>query len=163
MPLAAKFSQPRFHRTIWARAAAASSPSSTVRTHRWTGKFPNAWSVEDGILIGRGKNGSTDGWSELVHPRSDYKDFHLRTQARINASGWAGIRVRKQKDSLEGYKIWLSNDPERTGARTGRLDAVVEKMMAPITNPPDELRVPVDEWFTVDLIARGPELDPLHQ
>ena len=27
-----------------------------------------------------------------------------------------------------------------------------------ITNPPDDLRVPVDEWFTLDLVARGPEL-----
>ena len=31
----------------------------------WGGKFPDAWSVENGVLVGRGKRGSPDGWSEL--------------------------------------------------------------------------------------------------
>ena len=113
-PFTARFSDPQF-RAAWAVQGFVPLFNGKDLTG-WSGKFPNAWSVEDGILIGRGKNGSTDGWSELVHPRDDFKDFHLRAEARINASGWAGIRVRKQKDSLDGYKIWLSNDPEKTGA-----------------------------------------------
>jgi uncharacterized protein (TIGR03067 family) len=123
----------------------------------WSGKFPDAWSVENGVLIGRGKRGSSDSWSELIHARDDFRDFHLRTEAKINATGWASLRVRKQKGSYLGYKIWLSNDPTTTGATTGRFDVNGEGNLK-IANPEDSPRLPVDEWFTLEFIARGSEL-----
>ena len=129
----------------------------------WSGKFPDAWGVEDGILIGRGKQGSPDGWSELIHTRDDFQNVHLRVETRINAMGWASLRVRKQRGSYFGYKVWLSNDPDNTGAKTGRFDVDGGEDNFQVTNPPGGPQLRADEWFTLDFIARGSELVTEHQ
>lgn len=159
LPFFAKFSQAQLQQAASPSATDTYTPLFNGKdTTGWSGKFPEAWTVEDGLLTGRGKKGSAEGWSELIHARNDFRDFQLRAEVKISDSGWASIRVRKQKDSLKGYKIWLSNDPEKTGARTGRLDVDGGDDSLTITNPPDELRIGADEWFTMDLVARGPEL-----
>ncbi len=51
---------------------------------------PGNWRVKKGILIGAGAT------SHLYSVRDDYKDFHLRVEARINDGGNSGVFFRSQ-------------------------------------------------------------------
>ncbi len=59
-------------------------------------KVPGKWSVEGGILAGTGPPASS-----IMSPRADYKDFHLRADARISDGGAAALFFRAAYDPLE--------------------------------------------------------------
>ena len=108
--------------------------------------------VEKGIL-----NSSGPAVSHLFSARDDYKDFHLRVEARINDGGVGGVYIRAPFDlSLPednpshppGYRIHISTSRPR---KTGSLfilpgGATVTRSHA--------LHQP-DQWFTLEVIAEG--------
>ena len=92
-------------------------------------------------------------------------DFDFKCEIMTKKGSNSGIYIHTDYEETwptKGYEIQVNcshTDPVKTGARTGRLDVVGKDDALTITNPPDELRAPVDEWFTVDLVARGLAVD----
>ena len=107
------------------------------------------WRVEDGILLG-----SSPTAGMLYTERSDYSDFHLRLEARINDSGDSGVffrslfgpsLVRQSPAWPDGYEVEL-NRPELGFLEAwpgGRLSRTLN--VAPVNN----------EWFPIEVIAKG--------
>jgi hypothetical protein len=115
---------------------------------------PGNWRVENGILIGSGP-GLT---SHLYTQRGDYKDFHLRVEARINDGGNSGLIFRTEFGPefpannprfLSGYEAQINSthgDPNKTGSLyVGGGGAMVSIRESP---------VPADQWFTEEVIAQ---------
>src|SRR5262245_22378144 len=105
---------------------------------------PGTWQVDQKILIGSGK-----GFSHLFTTKDDWKDVHLRVEARINTKGNSGIHVRAPCAGRLGSIGYEAQIADRAGERTGTLF---------IRNPPavvinEELVAP-NTWFTEDLIVR---------
>src|SRR5262249_16790749 len=110
---------------------------------------PGNWRVENGVLISSGSPAS-----HLYTERSDYKDFHLRAEARINDGGNSGIYFRSRfgpSDSSPwptGYEAQMNStqkDPRKTGSLMGKGNLVVVR----------ESPVPPGKWFTLEIIAKG--------
>jgi hypothetical protein len=115
---------------------------------------PGNWRVEDGILIGSGPAAS-----HLYTERGDYRDFHLRVEARINGGGNSGVFFRSSfgpfwpADHPEfplGYEAQINSthqDPNKTGSLLygtgGILVRVAESQHFP------------GGWFTLEVIAQG--------
>ena len=115
---------------------------------------PGNWRVEKGVLIGSGEGSDR---SDLYTERGDFKDFHLRVEARINAGGKSGIYFRSTScparpyDNPQfpyGYAAQIDSSVDL--ARTGSLRAGGE----PVVEFTDAL-VPPGEWFTEEVIAQG--------
>jgi hypothetical protein len=117
-------------------------------------KNPGKWSVDDGLLVGRGKE-----TSHLFSERGDYENFHFRIKAKINDKGNSGqyFRTAFGPGYPDGYEAQINAthpDPVKTGSLypSGRLKLnkgdkekiVVTKILA---KP--------DEWFTQEVIAKG--------
>ena len=62
---------------------------------------PGNWHVENGNLVGSGPTAI----SHLYTIRDDYKDFHLRAEARINDVGNSGVYFRALS-----APAWPAND-----------------------------------------------------
>jgi len=64
---------------------------------------PDSWKVEAGLLTANGPK------SFLYSERSDYRNFHLRVEARINQGGNSGVFFRStfQKEDPDGYQVEL--------------------------------------------------------
>lgn len=76
---------------------------------------PPGWSVEDGVLIGRGPR------SHLFSPRGDYTDFEFRAMVRINDGGNSGMyfRVAYGEGWPAGYEAQVNSsmsDPQKNGS-----------------------------------------------
>jgi hypothetical protein len=100
------------------------------------------WTVEDGAIVGR------NGRGYLFTRRSDFADFDIRAEAKIAAGGNSGLffRMPLTSQTKSGYEAQIdaSNDPYPTGSLYG------------IAAPPKALSPPpADEWFTLQVIARG--------
>jgi choice-of-anchor C domain-containing protein len=114
---------------------------------------PGKWRVVDGVLIGSG-----NGPSHLYTDRDDFRDFHLRVEARINRGGNSGIMGRASFGPKwpPNKRLWpLAYEGQiylgPSGAQTGSLyladqGAVVWVGVSPIA---------ADEWFTEELIVEG--------
>jgi hypothetical protein len=103
---------------------------------------PGMWTVEKGVLIGRG-----DKRSHIFSERGDYKDFHYRVEAKISDKGNSGqyFRTKYMAGYPTGYEAQINStfpDPQKTGSLYN---------FAKIT----EQLVPADTWFTQEVIARG--------
>jgi len=103
---------------------------------------PGKWTVEDGILIGRGKDRS-----HLFSERGDYENFHYRIEAKISDKGNSGQYFRTQfgPGYPKGYEAQINAthpDPQKTGS----LYAKVKQL---------EILAPADMWFTQEVIANG--------
>ena len=107
---------------------------------------PGDWRVEDGILIGRGPK-----VSHLYTERGDYEDLHFRIEAKINAGGNNGQSFRKQfsaKIGGDGYEAQIDSSSHK--AKTGSLYIHTSPAVAV-----EQVLVPVDTWFTQEVIVRG--------
>ena len=104
---------------------------------------PDHWRVENGVLIGRGA-----GDSHLCSVRGDYKDFHLRVEARVSRRGNSGIFFRAP---FKGS--WDTAYEAEIGTRTGSLIAY-RRPVPQFTGP----HLPAHMWFTLDVIADGNHL-----
>ncbi len=110
--------------------------------------------MENGVLTGLGP-----GRSHLYTERGDFRDFHLRVEARLNAAGNSGIIGRasfgpqwpkKNPQWPWGYEAQLEiggRDRNKTGSLyVGGHGAVVSIKESPVA---------ANEWFTEELIAQG--------
>jgi hypothetical protein len=117
-------------------------------------KNPGNWSVQEGILIGRGKE-----VSHLFSERGDYENFRYRIEARINDKGNSGqyFRARFEPGYPHGYEAQINAthpDPVKTGSLYPSFDPKL---------PPSErekiivrdILVPPDVWFTQEVLAQG--------
>lgn len=112
---------------------------------------PGNWQVKDGVLVGSGPS-----ISFLYTERADYRDFHLRVEARINKDGNGGVLFRST-----GHPAFPTQAPKfpfayeakihdagtiRTGGlyRSGTVLKHVEESLAP-----------AGDWFTLEVIAHG--------
>jgi len=115
---------------------------------------PGNWRVENGVLIGSGP-----ATSHLYSERGDYKDFHLRVEARINDNGNSGLIFRalfgpgrpiNNPQWPLGYEAQINSthsDPRKTGSLfAADAGAVVTVKESP---------VPAGEWFTEEVVAEG--------
>jgi hypothetical protein len=117
-------------------------------------KNPGKWSVENGILIGRGKD-----VSHLFSEGGDYTDFHYRIKAKISDKGNSGqyFRAKFEGGYPNGYEAQINAthpDPVKTGSLypdgrlklpAGEKDKIVVK----------EILAKPDEWFVQEVIAKG--------
>lgn len=103
----------------------------------------------DGILEG------SKGTGFLHSQRDDYRDFHLRVEAKINAQGDSGVFSRTEFEPGEFGKfarllkanIGSSRSTSKTGSLMGPAPIKV------VTEGPAD-----DTWFTLEIIARGPHV-----
>jgi predicted Ser/Thr protein kinase len=120
----------------------------------WKG-FPRetaGWEVKDGILVGSGPQGN------LFSDRGDFKNFHLRVEARINHGGLSGLCCRGKYGPGDpaGYVAPINstgNDSYRTGSlrlHTGGSVSGIERVTDTLVKP--------EVWFTLEVIARGTQL-----
>lgn len=103
---------------------------------------PGKWSVEEGVLIGRGKDRS-----HLFSDRGDYEDFHYRIEAKISDKGNSGqyFRTAFGPGYPKGYEAQINAthpDPQKTGGLYGKVKVL-------------EILAPADTWFTQEVIAKG--------
>ncbi|CAN5153252.1 hypothetical protein BH11PLA2_BH11PLA2_47090 [soil metagenome] len=114
---------------------------------------PGDWKVENGVLIGRGPD-----QAYLFSDRGDYRDFHLRAEARINAEGNSGIHFHvtkplvRFKGAPNGYEAQIAGtrgDQNCTGSlfKYPGQDWLLSQVKAP--------SAPDDTWFVFEIIARG--------
>jgi serine/threonine protein kinase/formylglycine-generating enzyme required for sulfatase activity/Leucine-rich repeat (LRR) protein len=111
-----------------------------------------AWQVEENVLIGRGPE-----QSYLYSERGDYKDFHLRAEAKINPEGNAGIHFHVSKPLVRlngapsGYEVQIAGslDPNHTGSLFKF--PVQDWLLAQVK----ESSAMDDSWFVFEIIAQG--------
>ncbi len=97
---------------------------------------PGNWTVEQGILIGRGPGQV----SHLFSERGDYTDFHLRAVAKINYRGNSGIYFRcpparldltKELTDLEvARQAWTIAEAKVDELKAGALPSEIRKAQA---------------------------------
>jgi hypothetical protein len=118
---------------------------------------PGNWKVENGILVGSGP------LSHLFSARGDYRDFHVRLEAKVNDIGDSGLYFRSdygapKASAVTGFKYpsgyeaqilgpGITND-HPTGSVVGAASVK--------TAPPSA--IPADTWFSLEVIARGNHL-----
>jgi tRNA A-37 threonylcarbamoyl transferase component Bud32 len=121
-------------------------------------KQPGGWTVEDGLLTGRGNTAH-----HLFSERGDFSDLHLRAEVRISDLGNSGIYVRGAfdiggkgtfGDCPNGYEAQIQNQKAHpNNALTGSLWAGNKRI-----HTFSESLVKAEEWFVLEFIARGPLL-----
>jgi hypothetical protein len=118
------------------------------------GKAVPLWRVEDGVLIGGGPA------SHLFSERGDYENFHYRVEAMINDKGNSGQYFRTQfgPGFPKGYEAQI-NATHGDRVKTGSLypaspDMRKVKEIQVLDKAPHK----PDEWFTQEVIAKGPHI-----
>jgi formylglycine-generating enzyme required for sulfatase activity len=116
-----------------------------------TEEAPPQWVVHDKTLVSGGPPGY------LFSNRSDYRDFHLRAQVRINSGGNSGILIRTTANSgseCPGYEAQICADV--TGQiKTG---SIFKGLQWQPVQTFDRTPVPAGSWFDLEVIARGPTI-----
>lgn len=135
----------------------------------------NAWSVNDGMIIGEGDRGR----SYLTYDKTDIADFELKLRYRFPAQGNSGISIRARTDEtgkrdFQSYHAdfghagigrnvlgaWDFHTPGRTEHRCFRGDRlVIDQNDKPSITPIDGALTIADirkgGWNDVHVIARG--------
>ncbi len=113
------------------------------------------WHVENGILVGSGPGVA----SHLYTIRDDYKDFHLRAEARINDAGNGGVWARSSfgptlpvegPERPHGYQIQILGR-QAASRNTGTLFAGGKTPAVDVRESPP----PSFKWFDLDVRAEG--------
>jgi hypothetical protein len=119
---------------------------------------PGDWRVENGALVGRGP------LSNLFSERGDYRDFHVRLEARVNGQGDSGLYFRTEYGATRvspstklkypnGYEAQILGAQITTDSPTGSL------VGGPFAKRAPPSAVPADTWFTLEVIARDSHLE----
>ena len=118
------------------------------------------WEVKDGIIVG-----STVG-SYLFSDASNFTDFNLRIQAKINRGGDSGVFFRspfamrpgRTADSLRpagGYEVELHRNPAHQLPTGSVWNAETSGPPMILIKAADLSLIEVDDWFTLEIVARG--------
>ena len=102
---------------------------------------PENWTVEDGILIGRGSR------SHLFYMKQEFSDLHFKATIKLNNKGNSGMYIRAEFGPgwPKGYEAQVENssgDPKKTGS------------LYNFANFYEQI-IPDDTWWTQEVIARG--------
>jgi WD40 repeat protein len=114
------------------------------------------WQVQGGILVGTGAD-----LSRLYSERGDYRDFHLRLEARYNPVCNASVLFCCQDGPVlseevpKGYEVPINSTHQLLAG--GILADPREVEWSCWGNP----SVPPGQWFTLDLIAGGDTFEVL--
>ncbi len=118
-------------------------------------KGTGMWKVEDGCIVGSGPA------SHLFSERGDYKDCHFRVESMINDKGNSGQYVHAifEGGFPRGWEAQINathGDPIRTGSlypdyRQKDLRGIKELLVLKAPHKPDE-------WFTQEVICKGPKI-----
>jgi uncharacterized protein (TIGR03067 family) len=116
---------------------------------------PGDWKVENGELVGRGPMAS-----HLFSERGDFRDFHLRLEAKLNATGESGVRFRCPfgfpfRSGGTGLPGGFDADCrwDGTAVRAGQLKTPGPKPL--LVSEQWRATTPPDAWFTLEVIAQG--------
>lgn len=107
------------------------------------------WTVEDGAIVGRGID-----QSHLFTDRGDYTNFHIRVEAKINATGNSGVCFRTNYFGVgrlkgNGYEVNIEGD------KSHRLQTGSLMHIAPAGEIVQQVVKP-GQWFEMEVIAIGP-------
>jgi serine/threonine protein kinase len=118
---------------------------------------PGQWHVVDGVLTGSGNH-----VSHLYTDRGDFRDFHLRAEARINGGGNSGVYFRSSfgaflpRNAPEfplGYEAQINSthqDRNKTGSLLSGAGGVLVSVVPSQSFP--------GSWFTLEVIAKANHL-----
>lgn len=121
------------------------------------GPLPGKWRVENGVLIG-----SKPAGGSLFTTRNDYRDFHLRMEARVTGKDahLCAVLFRAQDQPIEpggaltsaiGYQVLIS--PILGDNKRGTL--VARNINGETVTRVTFVRGQLGEWFTLDVRAQG--------
>ncbi len=103
---------------------------------------PGSWTIEDGVIVGRGKR------SHLYYMKEEFQNFEFKADAMINPDGNSGIYFHLAHHDegwfFDGHEAQINNshgDPVRTGS----LWAVVKLY---------ESSAKDDTWFNMHIIVK---------
>jgi hypothetical protein len=106
-------------------------------------EHPEDWTIEDGVLVGRGPR------SHLFYVAEEVRDFELKAEAMISRGGNSGIyfhvKFHEPGWFYDGHEVQINNthaDPVRTGSLWG----VVKLHESPAKD---------NEWFRVNVRVQG--------
>jgi hypothetical protein len=114
---------------------------------------PGNWRVKDGVLIGSGA-----AFDSLFTTRTDYKNFHLRLEGRINEGGRGAVFCRGPFGPATppanpirpiGFQAEINNTLN-TMNRTGSLSV---RHFVSVTTQGFQSFLQPNEWFTLEVIA----------
>ena len=119
----------------------------------WTGNeiALQNWRVKDGVLVGTGRSIFTE--------RQDFRDFHLRVEARVNEGDYAGIDFRTALGAAQaeregklrrGCHVPI-NATNGNSMKTGSLELPAEGTQVLVRKSAAAPR----EWFVLEIIAQG--------
>jgi hypothetical protein len=124
----------------------------------WTQIQGGEWTVENGVLVGRNGQGWTTNpevSGSWLRTNREYGDFRLELQYAINARGNSGVLFRsglEKNPSFTGYELQIFDGHGR--APDARGPSSIYQVAAPSQN----LVRPADQWNTVTILARGPQI-----
>ena len=121
-------------------------------------KHPGEWRVENGVLIGK----APPKWKTILHTeRADFKDFHLRVEARGSLKSSGGVGVRSADGGHLGYVANISGVFPPTVIRVGGVAAYTDDNKAFTLPRLADVNLPPGQWFTLEVIADGKRLTVL--
>ncbi len=109
---------------------------------------PVHWTVENGMLVSRLPQGAVKNSSFLLTDRNDYRDFHVRVEAKINAGGDSGLFFRFGEQGDASLQAQITTAPSGAGSLLRHATVVV----------PASQQVKPETWFTLEVIAQGPRV-----
>jgi serine/threonine protein kinase len=114
---------------------------------------PDNWRVENGILSAAGPE-----VSHLYTKRSDYKDIHVRAEARVDDGGNGGVHIRSafgpaRPSAQPMFPISYEAPINCTHPNANKTGSLFLPDGNAVNCP--ESPVPPGEWMTLEMIARG--------
>jgi serine/threonine protein kinase len=122
----------------------------------WNTSNPRAWRVESGTLVGIAQD---EKFTYLISDRTNYENFHLRAEVKINGEGDSGIYFRNHHETT-GYEAQINTNPaDQHGTGSLALRRKMDKgeqwqWLQTVSKSP----VPPDTWFTYEIIAKESEI-----
>jgi serine/threonine protein kinase len=120
------------------------------------------WRVEDGLVVGGKPDFHPGERCYLMTNRSDYADYQLRVEAMLDESADSGIHLRMEslpggvvQGNERGYEVQLNLEPSTNVQAGGLFVAPAPPDQAFAAHREERLLAKPNEWFTLDVSARG--------
>jgi hypothetical protein len=98
------------------------------------------WTIENEMLVSRIPASPKTQPGFLITDRKDFRDFHLRVEAKINAPGDSGLFFRFGETGNASLQAQIVPSPNHAGSLLRHATTVV----------PATLSVEPDTWFTME-------------